>query len=257
MEITILASGSKGNALVINNNNNLIVVDIGISYMSFKEKAIKESLDIKRINALLITHEHSDHIRGLKTFLKNHTTIEIYITKGTYDVLPKDIKELMNNKIFIDQDEDFTVNLVDITSFALSHDANQPVGYVFQKENKKVVLATDTGYIDESYFDLLAGANLYILESNHSPELLMNSGRPFYLKQRILGQKGHLSNEEASWLINHFTRDIEETIWAVAHISEDCNTIFEIEKTIVEIVEDPTKIEVIYTSQETSEVIKL
>lgn len=243
--------------MIIRNENNYILFDIGISYLSLKQKMANLDMSPNYIRSLLITHEHSDHIKGLKTFIKIHPSVEVYITKGTYNALTSDIRSLIKNVNFISQEEQFNIYDFNIESYALSHDAKEPVGYVININNKKIVLATDTGYIDESYFDLLKGANLYVLEANHCPQILMDSSRPFYLKQRILGQNGHLSNNEATWLINEFTKDIDESIWAVAHISEDCNTKYKIEKSIVDLVEDPNKLKILYTSQETLEVIKL
>lgn len=258
MEVIILASGSKGNATVIKINGSKILIDIGISYTSFKKKTKESNVNIKEIEHLLLTHEHGDHIRGLKRFIENHPNVKIYLTKGTFDALEEDVLKHLNNYEIIKANETFFVNnLVNIATYELSHDANEPVGFVISYNNKKAVIATDTGYIDEKYFDLLKNANFYLLEANHEPALLMDSRRPYYLKQRITGIKGHLSNDEAAWLMNNFTKDISETVWAIAHISEDCNTNYNIEKSIVNIVEDPTKIKVVYTSQETSRKITL
>lgn len=258
MEVIILASGSKGNATVIKTNGSKILIDIGISYTSFKKKTKESNVNIKEIEYLLITHEHGDHIRGLKRFIENHPNVKVYLTKGTFDAIEKDVLNLINNYEIIKANENYNINsVVTVDTYELSHDANEPIGFVINHNNKKAVIATDTGYIDEKYFDLLKNAHFYLLEANHEPSLLMDSRRPYYLKQRITGIKGHLSNNEAAWLINNFIKDINETIWAIAHISEDCNTNYNIEKAIVNIVEDPTKLKVVYTSQETSRKIKL
>lgn len=257
MEVNILASGSKGNSLIIKKNKTKLLVDIGISYQSLNNKLNEINISIYNIKYLLITHEHSDHIKGLKRLIIKHPNISVFLTKGTYDSLDFDIKQILINYTIIKSEDNFLIEKFNIKSFILSHDAKEPVGYVINKNNKKIVIATDTGYIDKKYFDLLKNANLYILESNHEPELLMNSRRPYYLKQRILGDTGHLSNQEAAWLINQFIQDIDKTIWAISHISEDCNTNYFIEKAIVDNLEDPTKLEIVYTSQETAGKIKL
>lgn len=257
VEVVILASGSKGNALIIKYEQDFILVDIGISFLSLNNKLKALNLDIEKINRLLITHEHSDHIKGLKTFLKRRPNVELIMTNKTLKSLDNETKQLINKVKIITQEESFKLHDISVNSFALSHDAAEPVGFKFIANKKSIVLATDTGYIDESYFNLLKNADLYILESNHCPEILMDSNRHFYLKQRILSDTGHLSNNEASWLMNEFVKEIESTKWAIAHISEDCNTQYKIERAIVKIINEPSKIEVIYTSQETSEVIKL
>lgn len=250
MEVIILASGSKGNALLIKINGSYILIDLGITYPNLVKKLKEENIDIDKIESVLITHEHTDHIRGLKRFLQNHPNINIYISKGTFKALDEETKKIINKVNFIKANEKLIFNKIQVETFELSHDANEPIGFVISADSKKIVLATDTGYIDENYFDLLRNAQLYILEANHDPALLMNSNRPYYLKQRIIGTKGHLSNNEAAWLMNEFIKEIDETTWVAAHISEDCNTEYHIEKSIVEIIEDPTKINLIHASQE-------
>jgi phosphoribosyl 1,2-cyclic phosphodiesterase len=153
------------------------------------------------------------------------------------------------NVHFIEADQSFMIYDLKIDTFMLSHDAAEPIGFVFYYEDKKMVLLTDSGYVDQSYFELLKDADLYILEANHHPTKLMQSQRPFLLKKRILGEKGHLSNEDACYLVNLFVKD-KPCKWVVAHISEDCNTILDIEEAIVKIFDDPTKVETFYASQE-------
>lgn len=258
MEILILASGSKGNAISIKTKTNKILVDIGISFLSINRKLNEESLDINNYDTLLITHEHSDHIRGLKTLLKKNIIKNIYISKGTFNAISLEIRGLFpQNTIIVQTDVPFSLGDTLITPFMLSHDAAEPISYVVEQGNKKVVILTDTGYVDRTYYDLLSNGDLYIVEANHDPELLMKSRRPYHLKSRIVSEKGHLSNYEASWLVNKFIENKSSSIWAVAHISEDCNTVYNIEESIVKLFDDPTKIEIIYTSQETSEKIKL
>lgn len=251
MEVIIFASGSKGNSLIIKGNDYKLLVDVGLSYPKLIEKIKEEKININNINALLITHEHSDHIKGLKRFVQNHPNIKLYLTKGTLKALNDNTKECINNYEIIKASDVLLFNNLKVSTYEWSHDANEPIGFVFEEENKKVVIATDTGYIDEQNFKLLKNANLYILEANHEPSLLMDSKRPYYLKQRIISYQGHLSNNEAAELIDEFIKEIDKSIWVVAHISEDCNTQLHIEKAIVNFVKDPTKLEVIYSSQET------
>lgn len=259
MEILILASGSKGNATIIKSGKQKILIDIGISFLNLNKKLIEENISVNNLDALFITHEHQDHIKGLNTLLKKAIIKNIFISKGTYNSLPLDVRKLFPiNTIFIEAEKSFTYGDIEVTPFSLSHDAAEPISYIFNSNNKKAVVLTDTGYVDQSYFKILKNADAYILEANHDAEMLMNSKRPFNLKRRIISEKGHLGNNEASWLINEFIKEREKSVvWAVAHISEDCNTTYKIEESIVKIVEDPTKLEVIYTSQETSRKIEL
>lgn len=255
MEVHVLASGSKGNVTYIKSSGTRFFVDVGIRINKIKEKLNKEAIDLNQIDTVFITHEHSDHIIGLKGLLALKTIKQVYLTNGTLKGLPDDVLELLPETIIIQADQTYWIGDLKINVVASSHDANEPVGYIFEEDDKKIVYLTDTGYIDVSYHELMKGANLYILEANHDPNILMKSTRPFHLKQRIIGITGHLSNDDAAIFINKVVA--EKAIWVVAHISEDCNNILAIEKAIVNQLDDPTKVTCHYTSQESLEKIKL
>ena len=256
MEIYILASGSKGNMSYLKAGGIGLFVDAGISYKKMKEKMKTYNEEIKDICSILITHEHSDHISGLKMLLKHGNIKDVYLTKGTYEYLPQEVVELFKNTHFIKADERFIVEKVKVMPFMLSHDASEPVGFVIETDNKKVVFLTDTGYVDQGYYELLSDADLYVLEANHHPTKLMKSPRPFMLKKRILGERGHLSNDDAAWLMNRLVRK-KTSKWVVAHISQDCNSVLDIEESIVRFFDNPLKVEVFYSSQEGLPVIKI
>lgn len=249
MKIFVLASGSKGNAMCVEFENETILIDVGISYMKIKEKVETLKIDLDKIKVLFLTHEHHDHIMGLMTFLKKSKIETVYLSKGTLESLPEKVKiEILKKEIVvIKADEVFHFDNTKITTVGLSHDANEPLGFVFEKEDKKFVHLTDTGYVDHAYYELLENANIYFLEANHEPEMLLRSARPFALKKRILSELGHLSNDDASWLINRVIK--QKAIWVIAHISEDCNTQIAIEESIIKHVEDPTLLEVYYADQ--------
>lgn len=258
MEVTVLASGSKGNSTYINTGKTKILIDVGITYQNLVSKLKKIGVEIKDLDAILITHEHQDHIKGLKMLLKNEKIKQIYLSQGTKKFVDKEnISNNFSNYNCIKADQTFNINDIKIKTVMLSHDANEPIGFIIYANNKKTVLITDTGYVDQSYFSDLKNADLYILEANHDPELLMSSRRPYHLKMRIISEKGHLSNDEASWLINHVVEDDYQTIWVVAHISEDCNTPYLFEKSLVKHINNPLKVNILYSSQETMETIKL
>ena len=256
MEVFVLASGSKGNMTYLKVGDMKIFIDAGISYTKIKKKMEAYAENIYDVKTLFLTHEHSDHTAGLKQLLKNGSIEDVYLTKGTYHALPIDVAQTIPNVHLIDVDSNFQMDDIYIETFMLSHDADEPVGFVIHHEDKKMVLLTDSGYVDESYYDMLSNADLYLLEANHHPSKLMNSPRPFLLKKRIMSEKGHLSNEDACWLVNHLVKD-KPSIWVVAHISEDCNTILDIEEAIVKIFDDPTKIKTYYATQEGLPVIVL
>lgn len=258
MEIYILASGSKGNVTYFETNHKRFLIDAGITFSNLNQKMKAICKPIENVDTLLITHEHIDHIKGLKVLLKQGFIQNVFLTKGTLDALGKDIQDLLPlNTTIIRADESFYLEDIQVLPIMLSHDANEPVGFTLYYKDKKVVLLTDTGYVDDSYDDVLRNADLYILEANHDPYKLMHSSRPFMLKKRILGETGHLSNEDAAILMNRIVEENHFAIWVAAHISEDCNSALDIEEAIVKIFDDPTKIELKISSQETLEKIKL
>ena len=248
VKIYILASGSKGNMTYIKTNHQNFFIDAGISYLKVKQKMLAYQEDIQKVDTLLLTHEHHDHTMGLKVLLKQGFIKTIYLTAGTYQALSPEVKAIFPKQIIIIKaDTDFQMGSFLVTPFMMSHDAVEPVGFVLKGEDKKIVLITDTGYIDQAYQPLLTDADLYIVEANHHPVKLMNSPRPFHLKKRILSEKGHLSNEDACWLMNQWIKT-KTSIWVVAHMSEDCNTIIDVEEAIVQYFDDPTKVITYYAS---------
>ncbi len=247
MRVYILASGSKGNMTYLKVGHIKLFIDAGISYKRIVGKMEEYGEEISDVEYLLLTHEHHDHVMGVKTLLKKNHIKKVFLTKGTYDGLTEEVKSLMPNYEIVKSEESFDVEGVEITPFVISHDANEPVGYVINGD-KKLVILYDTGYLDEAYHELLTGADVYILEANHHPTMLMQSPRPFILKKRIMSEKGHLSNDDASWLMNKFIK--KDAKWIVSHISEDCNSVLAIEESIVKVFDDPTKVEVYYATKE-------
>ncbi len=256
VEVYVLASGSKGNITYLKVGHMRLFIDAGISYQKIKSKMQEYGENLFDVKTLLITHEHHDHIVGLKMLLKQGAIEDVYLTKGTYKKLATDVVELFPNTHFIVADEPFSIGEANIMPFMLSHDAAEPVGFVISNHVHKMVLLTDTGYVDQSYYPLLTDADLYIVEANHNPFTLFQSARPFLLKKRIVGEKGHLSNEDAARLMNILIKN-KPSIWVVAHISEDCNSIDDIDEAIVKMFDDPTKVTVLYASQEGLPVIEL
>ncbi len=256
MKIYVLASGSKGNMTCVKTKGSSFFIDAGISMTKIKQKMNDYNMDMSEIDTLFMTHEHSDHVAGLKALLKLGHIKTVYISKGTYEALSADIQDLMNDVRVIKADQQLEVNDLIVHTLMLSHDANEPIGFKFvDSESKSLVLLTDTGYVDNSYDTLLKGSDVYILEANHNPNTLIKSSRPFHLKQRILGVKGHLSNEDAVILMNRYVT--KHAAWVVGHMSEDCNSILDVEKAIVDSFEDPTKITCLFASQVSLEVIEI
>jgi len=216
MKVIVFASGSKGNSTYIEYKDTKILIDMGISSSSLEKKLNEIGVTSEELDAVLITHTHVDHVGGLKTFVKKHN-VPIYLTEIMYDEL--DIN--FNNHEFIDSD---MLNIKDIIIDIIktSHDTNDSNGYVLKAE-KNIVYITDTGYINKKYFKKIYNKDIYIFESNHDIEMLMNSKYPHYIKNRILGVKGHLSNKDSAYYLSKLVGNNTSHI-ILAHLSEENNT---------------------------------
>lgn len=215
MKVCVLSSGSKGNTTYIESDNAKILIDVGNSAKYVKEKLEDIGANPSDINAILITHTHVDHIKGLKVFAKKYN-VPVYIT----DIMLKSLDFLDNYVILSDE---FDINDIHITAIKTSHDAPDSRGYIVTSGEKSIVYITDTGYINRKYFDILKNRNIYIMESNHDIEMLNNGSYPFNLRQRILSDKGHLSNYDSAKYLSSFIGDNTKYIM-LAHLSEDNNT---------------------------------
>lgn len=219
MNISVLSSGSKGNSALIETDNTKILIDLGVT-KSYAETKLEEiEVDPNEIEAILITHTHVDHIQGLKVFLKKYHPI-LYVNEVILSLLKETLDDF---DYYIYDKNEFEIGDMKVTAIKTSHDASGSVGFVVKSQDKSLVYITDTGYINTKYFDILKNHNLYVLESNHDVEMLMNGGYPYHLKKRILGDKGHLSNEDAAYYLSNFIGDNTETI-ILAHLSDDNNT---------------------------------
>lgn len=215
MKVSVLSSGSKGNTTYIESNNAKILIDLGNTSKYVKEKLEDLGVFPGDIDAILITHTHVDHIGGLKIFAKKYN-IPVYIT----EVMHKTLDYIDNYKLLEDE---FDIKDIHVTTIKTSHDAPDSRGYIISSENKSIVYITDTGYINKKYFELLENKDVYIMESNHDVELLNNGPYPFELRQRILSDKGHLSNYDSAKYLTKFIGVRTKYIF-LAHLSEENNT---------------------------------
>lgn len=217
MKIKVLASGSKGNCSLIETASARFLIDIGITYQRLKKELEKMNLNLDDIDALFLTHAHNDHTSGLKVLLK-HTNFKIYANKDIIKELTVDI-----NKERIElYDSIMHLNSTELTIFKTSHDAKGSVGFLITDDGSSLVYITDTGYLNRKYFKLLTNRNIYYIESNHDEKMLMDGPYPYYLKQRILSDEGHLSNETTSKYLKKLVGDRTKYI-ILAHLSEHNN----------------------------------
>lgn len=212
-----VGSGSKGNSTIIYNEHTLIVIDCGLSKKRVEEALRSVSKSFADINALLITHRHSDHTADIKAF----RSLDKMMFSGDEGLLDGDFRASNHLIPF----QKFLSNSLAIEALPTSHDAPEPMGYLLtdMENGERMLYMTDTGYVPERDLYEAKDCDFYILESNHDPEMLMESDRSNWLKMRILGDKGHLSNEQSShylsMMIGPHTKEI-----AFAHLSEECNT---------------------------------
>lgn len=217
MKVSVLSSGSKGNCTYVETNNHKILIDIGTSCL-YVEKSLKSiGIDPNEIDIILITHAHIDHVNGLKVFSKKYNP-QVYISN-------KILKESNLNIEKISNEEEININSdIKIKSIRLSHDVTDIKGYVIEENSESMVYITDTGYINENNFEHIKNKNLYVFESNHDVEKLMNNPKyPHHTKIRILGDKGHLSNKDSAYYLSKLIGDNTHHI-ILAHLSEQNNT---------------------------------
>lgn len=210
MKFNIIASGSKGNATIVSHNKTNILIDMGISLTRLKEGLKEFNLELKDINAMLFTHDHTDHISGLK----NLSPRLMYALRGTLSSTLSNVIELF---------EPFVIGDFTITAFPTSHDATNPCGFVFNAGNEKLTYVTDTGVFLEESKDIASNPDYLIIESNHDIKMLLLTNRTYELKTRIMSDHGHLCNEDSAITALELIGDRTKQI-ILAHLSEEANT---------------------------------
>lgn len=218
-----LASGSKGNALYFGTGKIKLLLDAGLSARAIKERLESINVGIEEIDAIVVTHDHGDHIRGLSVLayrlgipvVANHAT-----AKGILNAFPD--KGMPKFKIFT-TGEPFTLGDVELTPFSIPHDTEDPVAFTFQHENKKLGVCTDLGFASTLVKKHLMHCDHLVVEANHDPDLVHKSLRPPVYKQRVLGRSGHLSNEACSHLLADIAHPKLQSVH-LAHLSSECNT---------------------------------
>ena len=219
MKVCLLSSGSKGNSCLVYTDSTKILIDLGTTCSYVCDELDKLGIDPRDIDAILVSHTHVDHISGIKSFIKKYKT-KVYVTEVLKDLLEKEIGTF-DYELY--QDKKATINDLEINYIKTSHDAEGSIGFIINEGKKSMVYITDTGYINKRYFEALSNKNLYVLESNHDVYMLKNGPYPYFLQQRVVGDKGHLSNEQASnYLCSWIGKNTKKIVFA--HLSEKNNT---------------------------------
>ncbi|MEE1314684.1 MAG: MBL fold metallo-hydrolase [Faecalimonas sp.] len=224
MRLCSIASGSSGNCIYVGSEQTHLLIDTGISKKRIEEGLAELGITGEEIDGILVTHEHADHIQGLGVFSRKYK-VPIYATAGTVDGIwaYKGLGEMPEN-IFreIKADNKFWIGDIEVTPFAISHDANEPTGFRMEAEGKAVAIATDLGIYDDYIVENLQGLHAIVLEANHDVHMLEVGPYPYYLKQRVLSYTGHLSNELTGRLICNILYENLKYI-VLGHLSKENN----------------------------------
>jgi phosphoribosyl 1,2-cyclic phosphodiesterase len=215
----VLASSSSGNSTFIRTDRTCILVDAGLSKRDILSRLAAIGEAPENLDAILITHEHSDHVSGLVTLAKQ-LNVPIFITRLTADAIPWE--EYAPNLDCFQAGTTFSVGDIEVDSFTIPHDAIDPVGFCFRAQGIKVGLVTDLGHITDSIRFHLKGTHLLILESNHDLGMLKDGPYPWCVRQRIMGRMGHLSNDAACDFIKQ-DLDTSVSTLILGHLSEHTN----------------------------------
>lgn len=220
MQVSVLASGSGGNATYVKQGATRLLVDAGLSAKQIESRLFGIGVELKKLNGILVSHEHNDHITGVGV-LARKLRCPVWMTRGTFDsrrYLFKGPERLR----FIENDETFSVGDLRARAFAISHDAADPVNFVIEDGETRIAVATDMGTVTPLVLKQLQGADLVIMESNYDRRMLMESAYPWHLKQRINSNHGHLANDASAEALKRLVEGgLDRAV--LAHLSEENN----------------------------------
>lgn len=223
MKITTLASGSKGNCTLVETDKTCLLIDCGIALQEVEDKLKLLGVNPSRIEGIIVTHEHSDHIKSVGAFSRKYNC-KIYANYNEWSILLKKLGNVEQNNVRSFITDDFIINDVGIKSFQLSHDSQTCFGYSFYNDGNKFSIATDLGFAPKNVVENLKDSSLIILEANHDEKMLLNNPKyPLILKKRILSNKGHLSNNASADVISSLVGgNLQQVV--LAHLSEENNS---------------------------------
>lgn len=216
MQVSILASGSKGNSVYVELDNTRLLIDAGISAARITKGLRARGIEPQSLNAVLVTHEHIDHVRGLKMLAKQYH-LPILATRGTLASIDGGAAFEEDMQSISDV---FTIGDVTVQPFAISHDAAEPCGFRIEGSHR-CTIATDLGVVTDAVQEAMEGADVLVLEANHDADLLRRGSYPWPLKRRILSNRGHLANGDAAWALTRMKKRPRKVY--LAHLSEENN----------------------------------
>ena len=222
LKFTSLYSGSSGNCLFVETENTKILVDAGVSLKKIEKGLESFEISPSNLDAVIVTHEHTDHIQSLGNLSKKFD-IPVFATSKTFDAMPKQTEKITDkNKNNINIDEKFSIGDIDIIPFKIPHDAADPCGFTLFSNNKKISIATDVGHMTNDILKHIDGSEFILLEANYDSNVLKYTKYPFKLKERIAGPTGHLSNKTAGQTINYLINSgLKKAV--LGHLSKESN----------------------------------
>lgn len=222
MEVCVLASGSKGNCIYVSGGGTALLVDVGLSAREIESRLAAAGIAPESIQAVLFTHDHVDHFRGVDVFSRRFP-VRLFANEGTAAGIELGCPKLTSAFEIFETSSTFELGGLRIEAFTVPHDAADPVGFVFDDGASRLCVVTDLGQATPLICAKLSQCHAVVLESNHDAEMLMQSNRPWPLKTRIAGRSGHLSNRDAAELMRAALSERLHTL-LLAHLSEECNT---------------------------------
>lgn len=220
MRVQVLSSGSKGNLLHLHSGSTRLLVDAGISCKQIEGRMRLAQLNPQHLDAILVTHEHSDHIRGISVLSRRYN-IPVWVCRKAWDHVSRTNPGWHNVTIF-NPGISFALGDLEVHPFSIPHDTSDPVAFCFKSASYKFAMATDLGSTPDSVISILAKSDLLLLESNHDMDMLMNGPYPWFLKRRISSRHGHLSNDQCAELIQQLIHPGLKAV-ILAHLSETNN----------------------------------
>lgn len=218
-----LYSGSSGNSLLVETENTKILVDAGMSCKKIEEALNSVKINPFTINAILVTHEHSDHVKGISTFSRKFD-IPVFSTKETFSAMTAQTEKLSEKNIkYFSFSDKFYINDLGILPFSIPHDAANPCGFNIFNSEHQISIATDIGHMTKSIVNHLEGSEFILLESNYDTEVLKCCTYPYRLKARIASENGHLSNIMAGKTISYLLKNSNLTTAMLGHLSKESN----------------------------------
>lgn len=238
MRFCSVGSGSRGNSYILKSKDAAVVIDAGISRKRILDALSCIGAEPDDVTAVLITHEHEDHIKSTASLLKKCTNAKAFMSLGTWQARRKPIPE--DRIVIVEAEQTVDLDGINITPFELHHDAEEPLGFSVSAEGKNVTVVTDTGFICENIYGHIKNADLLVVEANHDEDILRMGSYPYDLKLRILGDSGHISNKTAGECICRLVTEQPERERQVmlAHMSRENNTVEIAMLTVVEMLKD-------------------